>query len=108
MNAKVIVFSNFKGGAGKTSTGGLVGWELAKKVDCKINPNSVRINFTVYLLPSKWTVMNSWTIHFYFLSITDFSAAAYPRYCDHHQWYRKVLRKAAPDDPRRSLEHGLA
>lgn len=30
MNAKVLVFSNFKGGAGKTSTGGLVAWELAR------------------------------------------------------------------------------
>lgn len=31
MTAKVLVFSNFKGGAGKTSTGGLVAWELAKR-----------------------------------------------------------------------------
>lgn len=31
MTADVLVFSNFKGGAGKTSTGGLVAWELAKR-----------------------------------------------------------------------------
>lgn len=31
MSAEVLVFSNFKGGAGKTSTGGLVAWELAKR-----------------------------------------------------------------------------
>lgn len=31
MKAKVLVFSNFKGGAGKTSTGALVAWELAHR-----------------------------------------------------------------------------
>ena len=31
MEAKVLVFSNFKGGAGKTSTGALVAWELAHR-----------------------------------------------------------------------------
>lgn len=31
MTAEVLVFSNFKGGAGKTSTGGLVAWKLAKR-----------------------------------------------------------------------------